>query len=198
MGQEMNQIHPGTDGAREMLQRQVPLFAHGDGGTGSGGGNSPISDTANSSSVSNASVTEPLVSQGLNGITWGEENPTGNVTGQKKAGGRFGDVFVEGEGSKYEVHHIPADSASPLNRMDGPAIKMDKADHRQTASCGNSREAREFRATQKELIDCGSFDAAVQMDLEDIEVKFGSKYDSAINEMLEYIEQLKTEGKIDG
>ena len=48
-----------------------------------------------------------------------------------------------------EVHHMPADSISNLERDDGPAIKMEKEDHRQTASCGNSREAREYREKQK-------------------------------------------------
>lgn len=44
-------------------------------------------------------------------------------------------MFKEGEGDKYEVHHMPADSTSNLERGDGPAIKMEKEDHRQTASC---------------------------------------------------------------
>lgn len=103
---------------------------------------------------------------------------------------------VEGEGDRYEVHHMPADSASPLERGDGPAIKMEKEDHRQTASCGMSREAREYREQQRELIEQGKFREALQMDIDDIHEKFGDKYDDAIAEMLEYVDQLEQEGKI--
>ena len=114
----------------------------------------------------------------------------------QKKGGSYSDVRVEGEGDKYEVHHMPADSASPLERDDGPAIKMEKEDHRQTASCGMSREAREYREQQRELIEQGKFREALQMDIDDIHEKFGDKYDDAIAELLEYVDQLEQEGKI--
>ena len=99
-------------------------------------------------------------------------------------------------GETHEVHHMPADSASNLERNEGPAIKMEKADHRQTASCGSSREAREYQAAQKGLIDNGKFREALQMDIDDIREKFGDKYDSAISEMLDYVDKLEAEGKI--
>ena len=114
-----------------------------------------------------------------------------------KKGGSYRDVKVEGEGEKYEVHHMPADSASPnLERGDGPAIKMEKEDHRLTASCGMSREAREYREQQKTLIEQGKFREALQMDIDDIRDKFGDKYDDAIAEMLEYVDKLEQEGKV--
>lgn len=100
------------------------------------------------------------------------------------------------DGETSEVHHMPADSASKLERDDGPAIKMEKEDHRQTASCGNSKEAREYRDRQRELIEQGKFREALQMDIDDIHDKFGDKYDDAINEMLEYVDQLEQEEKI--
>ena len=96
----------------------------------------------------------------------------------------------------FRSPHMPADSVTELSRNDGPAIKMDKSDHRETASCGSSREARAYRERQKELIDEGKFDEAVQMDIDDIREKFGDKYDDAINEMLAYIDELKEAGKI--
>jgi hypothetical protein len=111
----------------------------------------------------------------------------------EKKGGRFDDVFKEGEGDKYEVHHMPADSTTELERNDGPAIKMDKDDHRETASCGNSNEAR---ARQKELIKNEKFREALQMYIDDIHEKFGDKYDDAISEMLEYVSKLEEEGKV--
>ena len=116
----------------------------------------------------------------------------------EKKGGSYDEVFKEGEGDKYEVHHMPADSTSNFERGDGPAIKMEKEDHRQTASCGSSREAREYRAQQKELIEQGKFREALQMDIDDIHEKFGNKYDDAISEMLEYVDKLEAEGKIGG
>lgn len=116
----------------------------------------------------------------------------------EKLGGSYNDVFREGEGDKYEVHHMPSDSSSYLERGDGPAIKMEKADHQKTASWGTSREAREYRAKQRELIEQGKFEEAVQMDIDDIHEKFGDKYDDGIEQMKEYIEQLKQEGKING
>ena len=93
---------------------------------------------------------------------------------------------------------MPSDSASNLERNDGPAIKMEKEDHRLTASCGNSKEAREYQEKQKELINQGRFKEALQMDIDDIHDKFGDKYDDAIAEMLDYVDQLESEGKING
>ena len=122
------------------------------------------------------------------------ELPSGEIT--EKKGGSYAEVKETSDGSTDEVHHMPADSASPLERNDGPAIKMEKADHRLTASCGSSQEAREYRAKQKELIDQGKFREAVQMDINDIRDKFGNKYDDAIAEMMTYVNKLEQEGKI--
>lgn len=95
-----------------------------------------------------------------------------------------------------EVHHMPANSASELPTDDGPCIVMDYEDHRETASCGNSREAQEYRAKQKELIEQGKYREAFQMDVDDIHEKFGDKYDDAISKAEEYLDQLEKEGKI--
>ena len=151
-------------------------------------------------------LTEQGVSDGISSLTDSQntENTEEEVdttdsdeqSEQGKKGGSYKDVRVDGEGDKYEVHHMPADSASNLERGDGPAIKMEKEDHRQTASCGMSREAREYREKQKELIEQGKFREALQMDIDDIHEKFGDKYDDAIKEMLEYVDQLEEEGKI--
>lgn len=124
-----------------------------------------------------------------------EEKDNKDVDVEKK-GGSYGDVFKKGEGEKYEVHHMPANNVNGLELNDGPAIKMDKQDHRETASCGNSKEAREYRAKQKELIEQGKFREALQMDIDDIHEKFGDKYDDAISEMLEYVDKIEMEGKI--
>jgi len=115
------------------------------------------------------------------------------------SGGSYRDVkkFVDENGFEdIEVHHMPANSITELSLGDGPAIAMEKNDHRETASCGNSREAQEYRAMQKELVDKGEFRKALQMDIEDIQEKFGDKYDSQIKQMLEYVDTLGQEGKI--
>lgn len=115
-----------------------------------------------------------------------------------KKGGRYGDIFKAGESDLVEVHHIPPDCVTDLSRRDGPAIRMDKADHRMTASCGNSFETRQYIYKQRQLINEGRFSEAVKMDIDDIRSKFGDKYDDAINEMLEYIDKLIKEGRISG
>ena len=121
--------------------------------------------------------------------------PESDETREKK-GGSYKDVKKETDSETKEVHHMPADSSTELSRDDGPAIKMDKEDHRQTASCGNSKEAKEYREKQKELIDQGKFREAFQMDVDDIHEKFGDKYDDAIAEASEYVDKLEQEGKI--
>ncbi|VEE61137.1 RHS repeat-associated core domain [Shewanella putrefaciens] len=92
--------------------------------------------------------------------------------------------------SGHESHHMPADSVSPIAKDKGPAISMEKGDHRQTASWGNSREARAYRSQQAQLIQRGDFKGAQQMDINDVRSKFGEKYDKAINQMLDYSKTL--------
>ena len=105
---------------------------------------------------------------------------------ENKLGGSYGEVFVKGQGEVYEIHHMPANNINGLETNDGPAIRMDKEDHRETASCGNSKEAREYRAEQARLIESGDFEGAMQMDIDDIHSKFGDKYDEAIEQAVEY------------
>ncbi len=101
-------------------------------------------------------------------------------------GGSYREVKKSSNGEKYEVHHMPAADVNGLDFSDGPAIKMEKADHRMTASCGSSKEARDYRAQQAEYIRKGNFKEAMQMDIDDIHEKFGDKYDDAIDQMISY------------
>lgn len=129
-----------------------------------------------------------------------EVSKNSEVEQVEKKGGSYKELKDAGHGYNRnppeEVHHMPADEVSPLERNDGPAIAMEKEDHRQTASCGNSLEAREYRAKQKELIEQGKFEEAMQMDIDDIHEKFGDKYDDAIAEMKEYYNKLKEDGRV--
>lgn len=92
-----------------------------------------------------------------------------------------------------DSHHCPAKDCyknSLISGEFGPAIKMDPEDHRLTASYGRSREAQAYRDKQKELLNEGKLEEAINMDIMDIKQKFGSKYDKAIEEMLEYSKKL--------
>ncbi|MEX0268633.1 hypothetical protein AB3R30_05805 [Leptolyngbyaceae cyanobacterium UHCC 1019] len=104
-------------------------------------------------------------------------------------GGAYKAVREANQGG--EVHHMPAASASRLRVEEGPAIWMETLDHRQTASWGRSRSAIDYRKRQQALIQQGKFLEALQMDIEDIRSKFDSKYDQAIQEMLEYVETIR-------
>ncbi len=112
------------------------------------------------------------------------------------SGGSYREVFTPGQGDKYEIHHMPANSISPLPTNDGPAIRMDKQDHKMTASYGNSIEAQQYRAEQQQLIKDGKFESAFNMDVNDIRSKFGNKYDEEIEASRQHMNQLKLEGKI--
>ena len=113
-------------------------------------------------------------------------------------GGRYADLknSKKYDNNKHEIHHMPANSINELAENDGPAIIMDKKDHWQTASWGPSNYAKEYRLKQQECIKKGQLDKAIEMDIKDIQSKFGHKYDKAILEMKEYVYQLKKEGKI--
>ncbi|NNU14776.1 hypothetical protein HK107_00375 [Parvularcula sp. ZS-1/3] len=67
---------------------------------------------------------------------------------------------------------------------------MEIGDHRQTASWGNSRDAKAYRHQQSDMIEAGDFKGAQQMDIDDIQSKFGDKYDDAIQEMRDYTDTL--------
>ena len=79
---------------------------------------------------------------------------------------------------------MPADAINGLPRDKGPAIKMDPADHAQTASNGKMPGSNIYRAKQQQLIKQGRFGEAIQMDIDNIRKLFGNKYDEAIKQMI--------------
>ena len=116
-----------------------------------------------------------------------------------ECGGSYGSLKKDKEGKMYEneeVHHMPAKKSSKLSTNDGPAIRMDRSDHRQTANCGRSKSAQQYRAKQESLINQGRFREAVNMDINDIRSKFGGKYDQGIKELLNYVDELERINKI--
>ncbi|MFD5509709.1 hypothetical protein ACFWIB_18280 [Streptomyces sp. NPDC127051] len=99
-----------------------------------------------------------------------------------------------------EINHIPPFSVYEHLRKptygQGPAIQMDKQDHRgrkdssgewtdhpRVASTGSWAESKEHRADQLRLMKGKKFNAAVEKDIDDIESKFGKKYEKAIEQL---------------
>ncbi|MFD1832563.1 DUF6531 domain-containing protein [Streptomyces desertarenae] len=108
-------------------------------------------------------------------------------------GGWYGGLQPAGDGK--EINHIPA-KASYKHLVDprltphmGPAIRMERSDHREVTSTGSSHEAKAWHARQRALIDAGRFDEAMKMDIDDIRARFGSKYDQHIADMVESLKQ---------
>lgn len=96
-----------------------------------------------------------------------------------------------------ESHHMPSDKA--YSRLNGgkvgkgtkPAIQMDAKDHALTASYGYTLESIAYQEQQKALIRLGQYKLAMMRDIADIRVKFGSKYDKAIGEMIIWAKCMK-------
>jgi len=129
-------------------------------------------------------VADVVSRQGLRGVA---DEVAGEAEPAFQLGGAHADVRgVPG----YESHHMPADSVSPIRKARGPAIAILPEDHISTASWGNGDAARAFRARQAALLQDGDFGAAQQMDIDNIRAKFGSKYDEAIEQMLDYTKRL--------
>ena len=86
---------------------------------------------------------------------------------------------------------MPCDTASPLPRGDGPAIQMERLDHRNTLSYGGNTSSKNgrFRDPQKKLIKEGKFAEAFQLEVEDVRRKFGDRYDEAIEEAKRFFPQ---------
>lgn len=112
--------------------------------------------------------------------------------GEKYKGGKHSKMAPGGKKRGTESHHTPAHSrtSSPQSRGQSPAVQLDHADHMLTASWGSSNAAKAYRATQRQLMSLGKkgFKAAMMLDIKDIRKKFGDKYDSAIKQMLAYVE----------
>lgn len=120
-----------------------------------------------------------------------EKPKPGNKKGpQHENGGSYRRLRAKYPGN-IEIHHMPADQASPLHENNGPAIPLPKAEHEITASYGNSASAIAYRQKQYDLIREGRFEEAQQMDIDDIREKFGNKYDKHIEEMRNYTASLK-------
>jgi RHS repeat-associated protein len=112
---------------------------------------------------------------------------TSRIPGSKAlrsfAGGAYGKLkSIVG----WERHHMPADSTSPLSRARGPAIQMEQAEHALTSSYGNSAAAQGYRQEIGALIQQGRWRDAMAQEIRDVRRIAGSKYNQAVQQMLEY------------
>lgn len=119
----------------------------------------------------------------------------GKELSRGKIGGSYARMRQVARKGKEECHHMPSrdaleKSGSGISANDGSAIKMDKTDHKKTASFGNSPGAAEYRAKQAQLINEGKFGEAFEMDAIDIESKFPGKYTEAISQAREYAKSM--------
>lgn len=104
-----------------------------------------------------------------------------------KEGGTYRELFSQFKGTlkenKLQIHHVPANASSSetvMSRLDGPSILMTEKDHALTGSYGSSLKAQNYRAKQAKYIEEGNWKKAFEMDVEDIQSKFGQKYDEAL------------------
>ena len=101
----------------------------------------------------------------------------GIATGRISAeGGKYDDLVPAG----MERHEMPSFYSKDAETRGGPAIRMEPS----------SVDARDYRATQRRLMQEGHIKAAIQMDIDDIHNKFDHKYDEAIEQMLAYAESI--------
>ncbi|MFS8071076.1 MAG: RHS repeat domain-containing protein, partial [Byssovorax sp.] len=103
-------------------------------------------------------------------------------------GGRFGGLDDRADpGDLLTPHHMPQNKLGHLPRRDGGAIIMEEADHQLTRTFGSKG-----KQTAKQDIGL-SFREALAKDIRDIKLKFGSKYDQAIRDMLDYYKREQPE-----
>jgi hypothetical protein len=96
-------------------------------------------------------------------------------------------------GDGMDSHHMPADSATPLPRAMGPAIKMSPSDHWQTDSYGGGATGPGY-AARRALIAAGQGYRAFQMDAQEIRTKFPGKYDAGLAQAEAYAACLHAHG----
>ncbi|MEV1062937.1 Hint domain-containing protein [Streptomyces sp. NPDC050263] len=99
-------------------------------------------------------------------------------------GGVYGRMKPAGDG--FEINHMPQNTSTPIAEYSGPAIRMDKPDHRQIYSTGQGSrpEPKAWLKMQKELVASGRIDRAMMNDINDITSRFPGKYNNAIGEMI--------------
>lgn len=118
----------------------------------------------------------------------------GNPASEYRGGAYY--CMTKPKGDQKDAHHMPAASVSKLPKEMGPAIQMDRRDHRLTNSYGARANTNKILSEQNQLINSGDFMAAQAKDIAEIESKFSKKYDAAIAQMEAYTACLKKNGQV--
>ncbi len=124
-----------------------------------------------------------------------QNNLDDKVLGSTSARSRFIGTLIEGGMHRHtkkhaefydtESHHMITDDISVFDHYAAPAIRMARTDHYKTASHGGGALTTSFRHRQSLMIKAGDYDGALQMGVDDIRAKFGSKYDRHIQDMFD-------------
>lgn len=107
---------------------------------------------------------------------------SGSTVRYNFAGGKYGTMKAY-DGQK---HHMPSASVDGLSDYKGAALRMLTSEHKKTASYGSSTSAKNFRKKEKKLVDEGKFLQAQKLGISDVQSKFGTKYDTALVDMVAY------------
>ncbi len=94
------------------------------------------------------------------------------------------EVYSSATVNKYNSSKVKVGTVSTGT---APCILMTPEDHMRTASWGSGAAAVVYRNSQLKLVNQGKYIAAMQMDIDDIHAKFGSKYNDAIAQMWNYV-----------
>ncbi|MEO7592259.1 MAG: hypothetical protein ABI134_13675, partial [Byssovorax sp.] len=133
------------------------------------------------------------------GLVLGTKFAKGVVVGEDvvvQLGGSYGAVrrVASQLGLGGQVHHMPAWAATRDAGMKGitqwsaPSIWMESIDHLETLSHGSlGATGRSYRAGQQTLIKGGRYLDALKMDVDHVRFMYGSKYDTSIQQMGEYV-----------
>ncbi|MEU9157313.1 RHS repeat-associated core domain-containing protein [Streptomyces sp. NPDC048417] len=87
-----------------------------------------------------------------------------------------------------EINHMPQDAStgSAISYGKGPAIRLDKVDHRQVWSTGQGSrpEPKAWKMMQTDLVNSGRIDEAMMNDINDIVTCFPGNYNNAIGDTI--------------
>ena len=115
-------------------------------------------------------------------------------------GGSYEFVQHFADSSTHEAHHLIPQKlliiTGILKVSEGPSIRMEKKDHQLTRSYKRRDMLKnDFFRKQQEYLEALNIREAVEMEIADIQAKFGSKYDDAIREVRKYITKLEKQLK---
>jgi hypothetical protein len=107
-------------------------------------------------------------------------------------GGSYKNVRASNTGG--QVHHLIAAKIEipGLSKSDYPSVYLESfADHKKTASWGRGDIPDSYRQQQQTLINQGEIRRAIAIDIRNLRNNFGTKYNEALLQSIDYAESLK-------